>query len=188
MAEGRSSAEARDAMSTLDRGLTLVRDRRARLLAEVDGLLEPQFSAVPGEGEWSTAHVLEHLWIVESYTTKTLQGVIDGRIPGERRLLYRIWSIPPQIVARPVFKVRTIRRVTPAAAPEREDVLERLAQSREQLEALVESSRDRDLSKLRLRHPFLGGLNAYQFIEFLGHHENRHTIQIHQIKRRLAGG
>jgi hypothetical protein len=175
-------------MSAPNSRLTLIRDRRARLLAEVDGLLEPQFSTARGEGEWSAGHVLEHLWIVESYTTKTLQGMIDGRIPDEHRLRYRIWSLPPQIVARPLFKVRSIRRVTPATAPEREDVLERLAQSREQLEALLESSRDRDLSKLRMRHPFLGGLNAYQFIEFIGHHENRHTIQIREIKRRLAGG
>lgn len=174
-------------MSALDRGMSLVRDRRTKLLGEVDGLLEPQFSTAPGEGEWSAGHVLEHLWIVESYTTKTLQGIVDGRIPGERRLLYRIWSLPPRIVERPYFKVRSIRRVTPAAAPEREDVLERLAQSREQLEALVESSRDRDLSGYRLRHPILGGLDPYQFIEFLGHHENRHTIQIREIKRKLAG-
>lgn len=175
-------------MSAIDRRLALLRDRRAKLVAEVDGLLEPQFSTAPGEGEWSAAHVLEHLWIVESYTTKTLQGMIDGRIPGERRLRYRIWSIPPQLVARPLFKVRSIRRVTPATAPEREDVLERLAQSREQLEALAESSRDRDLTHLRLRHPILGGLNAYQFIEFLGHHENRHTYQLREIKRKLAVG
>ncbi len=175
-------------MSALDRGLALVRDRRAKLLAEVDSLLEPQFSTAPDEGEWSAGHVLEHLWIVESYSTKTLQGMIDGRIPGEQRLLYRIWSLPPRIVARPLFKVRSMRRVTPASSPQREDVLERLAQSREQLEELAENSRDRDLSGLRMRHPILGGLDPYQFIEFLGHHENRHTIQIRDIKRRLGGG
>ena len=97
-----------------------------------------------------------------------------------------VLALPPAIFARPLFKVRSIRRVTPAAAPEREDVLERLAQSRQQLEELAENSRNRDLSGIRMRHPILGGLNAYQFMEFIGHHENRHTLQIREIKRRIA--
>ena len=38
-----------------------------------------------------------------------------------------------------------------------------------------------------LDHPFFGAMTVYQFIELIAAHEGRHTEQITEIGRTLAG-
>ncbi len=45
---------------------------------------------------------------------------------------------------------------------------------RERTLAFIEKTSGGDLSKYRMAHPFLGSLNAYQWLQFLAAHEKRH--------------
>jgi len=47
--------------------------------------------------------------------------------------------------------------------------------------AFIEETRDRDLSKYSMPHPFLGTLNAYEWLQFIASHEIRHTKQMREI-------
>jgi hypothetical protein len=51
--------------------------------------------------------------------------------------------------------------------------------------ALLEETRNRDLSAYRWRHPFLGSLNAYEWFSFLGSHQIRHEKQMREIAASL---
>jgi len=63
--------------------------------------------------------------------------------------------------------------------PEKEEMLAaELRGVRERTLAFIEKTRDGDLSKYRMAHPFLGSLNAYQWLQFLAAHEKRHRKQM----------
>ena len=44
-----------------------------------------------------------------------------------------------------------------------------------------------DLSSVRMAHPRLGELDAYQWILFVAHHETRHVRQLERLHDALAG-
>ena len=75
----------------------------------------------------------------------------------------------------------------PQLLREKEAMLAELRDIRGRTLALMEETRDRDLSAYRWRHPFLGTLNAYEWFSFLGSHQIRHEKQIREIAAALPG-
>ena len=66
--------------------------------------------------------------------------------------------------------------------PQKEEMLAaELRGVRERTLAFIEKTRGGDLSKHRMAHPFLGSLNAYQWLQFLAAHEKRHMKQMRDI-------
>ena len=53
---------------------------------------------------------------------------------------------------------------------------------RERTLAFIEKTSG-DLSKYRMAHPFLGSLNAYQWLQFLAAHEKRHRKEMRDTAR-----
>ncbi len=51
--------------------------------------------------------------------------------------------------------------------------------------AFIKETRGHDLSKYNLAHPFLGTLNAYEWLQFVASHEIRHAKQVREIARNL---
>jgi hypothetical protein len=85
-----------------------------------------------------------------------------------------------------VAKSRLIRLETPIPLDpgilhEKEEMLAELRQVRERTLAFIEESMERDLSKYRMPHPFLGTLNTYEWFQLIASHEIRHTKQMREI-------
>src|SRR5256884_3136313 len=60
----------------------------------------------------------------------------------------------------------TGHKLEPKVVPEKEEMLAaELRGVRERTLAFIEKTRDGDLSKYRMAHPFLGSLNAYQWLD-----------------------
>ena len=55
------------------------------------------------------------------------------------------------------------------------------------MRALAEAADGLALSQVMLTHPFFGTMTVYQFVELIAAHEGRHTEQINEIARSLAG-
>ncbi len=89
-----------------------------------------------------------------------------------------------------VVESRLIRRKTPipldpGIVREKEEMLVELRQVRERTLAFIEETMERDLSKYRMPHPFLGTLNTYEWFQMIASHEIRHTKQMREIARTL---
>src|SRR6266852_5779618 len=79
--------------------------------------------------------------------------------------------------------MRRKRPVTlePKVVREKEEMLAELRGVRERTLAFIEETRGRDLSKYSMPHPFLGNLNAYDWLQFIASHEIRHVKQMRGI-------
>jgi DinB superfamily len=87
-------------------------------------------------------------------------------------------------------EIRFVRMKTPIPMDsqllrEKDAMLAELGQVRGRTLALIEETRNRDLSVYRWRHPFLGSLNAYEWFSFLGSHQIRHEKQMREIAANL---
>ncbi len=85
-----------------------------------------------------------------------------------------------------IVEARIIRRKAPTAIEpqmvhEKEEMLAELQDARERTLAFIEETRGRDLSKYNMPHPFLGTLNAYEWLQFIASHEIRHMKQMREI-------
>jgi len=79
-----------------------------------------------------------------------------------------------------------IRRKAPAAVEpqvvgSKEECLAELRGIRERTLAFIEETRGRNLSAYSMPHPFLGNLNAYDWMQFIASHQVRHTKQMREI-------
>jgi len=89
-----------------------------------------------------------------------------------------------------IVEARVIRRKAPATVEpqtvsEKEEMLAELRGVRERTLAFIEKTRGRDLARYNMPHPFLGNLNAYDWLQFIASHEIRHMKQMKEIARSL---
>lgn len=69
---------------------------------------------------------------------------------------------------------------------EKETMLGMLRDARERTFAFLSETKNRDLSAYYWRHPFLGMLSTYEWIEMLAAHQIRHAKQIREIHRKIS--
>ena len=164
---------------------------RAALGAAVESIAAPLREQRPGPEQWSAAEVLEHLSIVERLFTGRvadaiaaaraagLAGETAGRLPLadaiEARMANRVNKRPAPDVAIPTG---TLDAAAAWAAVE---------SGHQRLRTVVEAADGLALSEVMLTHPFFGTMTLYQFVELMAAHEGRHTEQIKDIARALAG-
>jgi hypothetical protein len=75
--------------------------------------------------------------------------------------------------------------VAPAGGFSRDGSLEALAASREELKRAVAVADGIELREVRHPHVVLGELDLYQWILFVGQHEERHLAQLEEIAAQL---
>jgi hypothetical protein len=80
----------------------------------------------------------------------------------------------PQKITSPQFAV-------PTKGMKKEDLLEELEKSRGALMQQLNKAHAFDLSKLQFPHPVLGRLDMYQWILYIGKHEQRHIRQMERL-------
>jgi hypothetical protein len=162
---------------------------RARLVAAVQGLSDEQQTFRPAPDRWTVAQLVEHLSIVEG-NVATLVGKLLGKAEESGAP-----SPAPELFADPVSIEEFVERsrVAKYEAPERirptglplADSLARLSDSRAALHALRPRIERADGRALRFPHPAWGPLDLYQWLLFVGAHEDRHLAQIEALKETL---
>jgi len=161
---------------------------RARLLAAVEGLSEEQQAFSPAPGRWSVAELVEHLSIVEGNVATLLDKLLSKA--GESGA-----ASSPDIFVDPVsieefvertrgVKLEAPERIRPTGLP-LADSLARLRDSRAALHALRPRVERADGRAIRFPHPAWGPLDLYQWLLFVGAHEDRHLAQIEALKRTM---
>src|SRR5260370_29583510 len=103
-----------------------------------------------------------------------------NRAPVHRRCGLPMWTGETGLIRR-----RAPSAVEPQTVSEKEEMLAELRGVRERTLTFIEETSGRDLSKYSMPHPFLGNLNAYDWLQFIASHEIRHVKQMRGIARTL---
>jgi hypothetical protein len=161
---------------------------RARLLAAVENLSEEQQAFSPAPDRWSTAELVEHLSIVEGNVATLLDRLLgkaeeSGAAPAAPGAFDPV-SIEEFVEQARVVKYEAPERIRPAGLP-LADSLARLKDSRAALHALRPRVERADGRALRFPHPAWGPLDLYQWLLFVGAHEDRHLAQIEALKETM---
>ena len=156
---------------------------QSELLRAADTIPAEQWKTRPVQGRWSAGELIVHLSAVERFilgrTDKLLQN------PPKSVPFYKRFHLPMKIVEARVIRRKAPAVVEPQMAGEKEETLAELRGVRERTLAFIEETRGRDLSKYNFRHPFLGNLNAYEWLQFIASHEIRHVKQMREIAASL---
>jgi hypothetical protein len=138
----------------------------------------------PGADEWSAAQLVAHLVVVERGVVTRVDQLTQRSpipVPFPKRMHLRLWLV----------EARVIRRKSPVALDEsllaeKKAMLAGLRGARERTLAFIADTERRDLSDYCWRHPFLGMLNVYEWMEMIAAHQLRHTKQIREIEAKLS--
>jgi hypothetical protein len=165
---------------------------RARLFAAVEGLSEGQQTFRPAPGRWSVAELVEHLSIVEGNVAALLDKLLGkadeaGAAAPAPGLFADPVSIEEFVERSRVAKYEAPERIRPTGLP-LADSLARLKDSRAALHSLRPRVERADGRALRFPHPAWGPLDLYQWLLFVGAHEDRHLAQIEALKQAMRSG
>ncbi len=168
----------------LDQGL---RARRAQLLATVEATPLEVRSVAPAADAWSVAAVLEHLVDTERLVTQLLAGMLPKATPRAAAEPFEAEEFAAHVDLPALLdRGRRFRGMQPAGSMTVEAALAGLDVSRRALLDTLARADGLRLEALTYAHPFVGELDLYQWIAFVGLHEARHAAQIREIAERLA--
>ena len=91
-----------------------------------------------------------------------------------RSFFLKRFHVPMKIVETRVIRRKAPIPIEPLLVGEKEEMLAELQRVRERTLAFIEETTERDLSKYRMSHAFLGTLNAYEWLQFIASHEIRY--------------
>lgn len=159
-------------------------ETRARLYTRVEGLGEERAGARPNEDAWSVSEIMEHLSIIELLMVRNLKGLLAkaeaGHGEGDATAM-KPFSLDQYIERARGSKFTAPEVVRPSGGVALEESLARLRRSREELKALRQRIESVDLSNQTSPHPAFGPLDGYQWLAFVGLHEERHLRQIESL-------
>lgn len=131
---------------------------------------------------WSPAQIVAHLAMVDTATLTAIRRGESGEGP-RRKLTFRerYLAIPPVAIRYPVIKVEAPSWVRPESTASRDEALRKIATSRRDLLAFLESHSQEDLDRLAVRHPFFGWMSAAHGLRLLAAHDRRHLTQMRRV-------
>ncbi|HXC46796.1 MAG TPA: DinB family protein [Candidatus Sulfotelmatobacter sp.] len=165
-----------------------IREKLARaqtsFFRAADAIPAEKWDNCPGLNEWSAAQLVAHLVVVERGVVTNVDRLTQKApipVPFPKRLHLPLWLV----------EARVIRRKSPvpldnSLMAEKEAMLGALRRVRERTLAFLSETERRDLTAYCWRHPFLGMLNAYEWMEMIAAHELRHTKQVREIEAKLS--
>jgi DinB superfamily len=131
------------------------------------------------KGGWSPAEIVAHLTMVESAVWSGLREELSKR--PEYHPFWECLHVPVVFTSMRLIKRKTPIPVDAQLVKPRQEGLEAFSLVRRRTLKLFAEHSNRDLATFRRRHPFLGSLNAYDWMRMLAYHEIRHTKQIQEI-------
>ncbi len=166
-------------------------DARTELLAVVDAMPLSLREARPTEQGWSVAEVLEHLSRVEKGLAKLValkvgEMQMQSDPPREAAEMLPVDLAKFSIVEIPTIRLDAPERVAPLGEMSAEAARAALLETRGVLLDQLHAGDGLAYSTVRHPHPFLGELDLYEWVHFVGAHERRHLAQIRAIAAHFA--
>ncbi len=152
---------------------------QAALLAAANSVPEQAWRNSPAPGAWSAGEVLAHLAMAEEAIIGGVERIIAS--PPVPLPFWKSIHLSPRLA-----QFRQVKRQSPIpldptlVLDKAESIARHTALRGRSLELFAKNS-GRDLAAYRVKHPFFGYLNFYQWFATIGYHELRHTQQIQEI-------
>jgi uncharacterized damage-inducible protein DinB len=159
-------------------------ETRARLTGTVSGLSEAELSFRPNENAWTVAELVEHLAKTEASLVPLVFRLLKNA-EAEGRASDGILNPPLSLVEAyetvKDAKLQAPEIIRPEGAARVSESLEKMNQTRETIRSLRPRLEAVDSTNTAFPHPFIGKMNLYQWLAFIGLHEARHLAQIEKI-------
>jgi hypothetical protein len=171
--------------SRLEEILAYLARVRADLAVVMAGTPRAAFARPAGEGAWTGAQIVYHCGTVEGATAKMLEGLFaralaDG-LPADENTGSLLHSLDHlRVPDRSGRRIVAPERLRPPADPDLDASWASLQKVRERTHRAVATVDGRDLTRLSAPHPIFGPLNAYEWVLFIGQHEERHLGQLRE--------
>ncbi len=149
------------------------------LLRAADAIPSDEWKTRPAEGRWSAGELIGHLSAVERVILNRTDKLLQK--PPKPVPFFKRFHVPMMIVEARVIRRKASTALEPQTVREKEEMLAELLGVRERTLVFIEETKSRDLSKYNMGHPFLGTLNAYEWLQFIASHEIRHMKQMREI-------
>lgn len=159
-------------------------EKHSRFLQMVRGVDQTTSESQPAPGEWSVGEAVHHVVLIERTVRLLVRGLRWGLI-GEKSLNNA--PKPPRLesVSRREGRVKTMRRFIPSHGQPWDRLLLSLNRERRKTLRLAKRINLDKIRQRRFRHYILGDLNGEEWLLFIGHHQERHCLQIEEILHRL---
>jgi DinB family protein len=165
-------------------------DTTRQALIETVSPINPAFAGMkPRDKSWSVEQNMSHLAIVEDGVARLLAKSVAwakangiGRDASDDSMLA---SLDQFGIADAKFKRESPSGVVPDERPIA-DSLSSLASSRVRLKDVLLDGDGLDLTKVTRPHPAMGDIDLYQWVLFVGQHEERHRRQIERTLTELT--
>ncbi len=164
---------------------------RAELFTAVDAIPGELREARPTESSWSAAEVLEHLVRVERGVAK-LAALKIGEMQAAAEPLHEapelvdVSTAKFEILGNREMRIEAPERVVPEGEMSAEAARAALIETRGILLDQLHAGDGLAYSAVLHPHPFLGTLNLYEWVHFIGAHERRHAAQVREIAAHFA--
>ncbi len=159
-----------------------VEDKRKELLQSFAGVPADRLSRRASAAGWSVAEIVDHLSIVEAgiarLITKPAARAREAGLGEEKSTESVLASLDEQRATLDSTIMQAPTTIQPRANVDFREALKGLESSREALRVAVLGASGLSLSEIKHTHPFLGELDLYQWLIFIGQHEGRHKKQI----------
>jgi DinB superfamily len=152
---------------------------RAKFLSVAEEVSDLHWRESPAPDCWSAAEVIAHVASVEERTIFGMKRLLRSTpqpVPLRKR-----FHLPLGIATWRGRKVRTPIPLDANSVRDKPESFAGLIATREATVAFIESTRCTDISLYHYQHPFLGGLNMYDWFRTIGYHELRHAKQIREL-------
>ncbi|MFG6494793.1 DinB family protein [Fictibacillus sp. UD] len=160
----------------------LINDKaREDLYNEVDGLSDEILNKKPSDHEWSIKQILEHLYLMEGGIGKTIAHQLKNGEAVNARSKPIEATINREIkVDAPEFAVPSDEFAT------LQELKMKLAATHQKLKEIDNTADEKELEEKGFPHPIFGNISLKQWIPFVGYHEQRHILQIKEVKEKLG--
>jgi hypothetical protein len=166
-----------------------VEEKRKELLQSLAGASSNRLSLRVVKDSWSVAEILDHLRMVESgvarLITKRVGQAREAGLGEEKSTVSVMPSFDKYSALLEGTVLKSPEMVLPRAEVEFKEALEGLESSREALRAAVVSADGLALGEIKHNHVVLGELDLYQWLIFVGQHEQRHRKQIERTLKSI---
>ncbi len=159
-----------------------VEDKRKELLQSFAGVPSDRLCRRASADGWSVAEILEHLSMVEAGVARLISKragrAREAGLGEEKSTESVLGSLDQQRARLDTTVMQAPTPVQPRANVDFSEALAGLETSRAALRAAVVTANGLSLGEIKHTHPFLGELDLYQWLIFVGQHEGRHQKQI----------
>ncbi|HEX8069238.1 MAG TPA: DinB family protein [Pyrinomonadaceae bacterium] len=157
---------------------------RGRLVARAEGLSEAQERWRAEAAAWTPAEIVEHLAIIEGNMVRLvtkLLGKAESAAGGTPAPPMPAFSLDEQAARARAQKFVAPEEIRPRGDVPLADSLAGLRASRAALHDLRPRVETADGTRAHYPHPFFGPLDLYQWLAFIGVHEQRHLDQLERL-------